>query len=193
MKELNKDRLCEALNRLPTYQPDQRVWPGIVRGLQAKKQSLDLPEYSPPTQVWNNINQQLDQTGGQQAKVRTLNTWLSRAAAVLLLFSVGYWTANYESGPTVAVQESVETATIRPNFVTYQEDEKSFAETLRELEELNEPTMNQLRYELQELTYAKQDVESMLVSYGQDAQVMRKLADIERQRSAVYRQILAGR
>ena len=122
-----------------------------------------------------------------------MRQWLGRAAAVLLLFTVGYWSANYDAGPAVAVQESVEQAPIRPAFTALSEDEKSFEEMLRELEERNEPTLNQLRYELEELTFAKRDVEAMLVSYGQDAMVINNLADIARERSAVYRQIIAVR
>ncbi|MEL6391523.1 MAG: hypothetical protein AAFO91_03620 [Bacteroidota bacterium] len=195
MKELNRERLREALNRLPSYDPPKGIWSAVISSFKTvQQQGVSLPEYSPPSHVWNSINQRLDQSNGQQVRIKKLRFWLSRAAAILLLFTVGYWSATYEQGPSIAIKESVEQAPIRPTFATFQDDdEQSFQSMLRELEQMNEPVMNQLRYELEELTSAKYEVEAMLVSYGQDAQVMNKLADIERERSAVYRQILAGR
>ena len=44
--------------------------------------------------------------------------------------------------------------------------------------------------EYEELSTAHQDVEAMLVSYGQDPKLIRQMADIERERSDIYRQII---
>ncbi len=115
MKELNYDRLRAALDRLPTYLPPSSLWSAITSGLetdatQAQEPSWQLPSYSPPSEVWNTINNQLDkgQTITSKSRLRPIRSWMAQAAAVLLLFSVGYFTSTRDACPTIKVAETVE-------------------------------------------------------------------------------------
>jgi hypothetical protein len=47
-----------------------------------------------------------------------------------------------------------------------------------------------LHLELSELNGAREEVKTMLQSYGQDPQLVNQLSDIERTRSDIYRQII---
>lgn len=205
MKELNYDRLRAALDRLPSYTPPTGLWPGISSGLDAgpaeqqQVPELRLPEYSPPSTVWNSINTQLDQGHKQRSRMRVVYRWAAKAAGILLLFSAGYFTATRDPGPTVEVAETVEripsTIARQPIEVTvasFGGEDPAFNSLLQELESLNRPSLNRYRYELQELTEAKEEVEAMLLSYGHDPAILNQLAEIERERSEVYRRIRAG-
>ena len=200
MKDLNYDRLREALNRLPSYRPPASTWSAIEAGMQKETEEevesvsgkLELPQYSPPSSVWNAINQNLDGRAFQRRRLKVVAGWAARAAAVLVLFGAGYFSATRDSGPTLVITEKVETAPIRPTFVSFPEDDQQFDNLLIELEDLNRPSLNGMRLELEELNSAKQEIEAMLVSYGHDPAIMNQLADIERERSNVYRRIRSG-
>jgi hypothetical protein len=89
------------------------------------------------------------------------------------------------------VAYSQETAPARSSVdVNLEKDELSFQNAIAEIEARNEPGLNALRHELDELTEAKEDIKAMLVSYGEDPSVIRQLAEIERGRSDIYRRII---
>lgn len=201
MKDLNYDRLRAALDRLPSYLPPTGLWSAIESGMDnelvgppaSAQERPVLPQYSPPSSVWNAINQRLDNGAVRRHRLRVVRSWTAKAAAVLLLFGAGYFSATRDSGPTLVITEKVEAVPIRPTFVSFSsEDEPSFDALLLELEDLNRPSLNGMRLELEELTSAKQEIEAMLVSYGNDPAIMNQLADIERERSSVYRRIRSG-
>ena len=72
----------------------------------------------------------------------------------------------------------------------WDEDEGSFTRARREVTERNEPRLNNLGHELDELTEAREEVKAMLTAYGDDPEMVRQLAEIERERDDVYRRIL---
>jgi hypothetical protein len=115
---------------------------------------------------------------------------LSAAAVVLLLLAAGFtiW-QKADAGPKVsyAYSQEVSTAASLPDW---DEDEESFTRILEEIDARNEPGLNTLRLELDELTAAKEDYKAILVAYGEDPNVVRQLAEIERDRSDIYRRII---
>lgn len=199
MKEKNYDRLRQALDRLPDYAPGPEAWNGVAGGLDraaatARQPLADrLPTYAPPTDVWNNLSKELDgrRTHGA-ATVRRLprRRMLAVAAAVALLLSLGTGAIlTHDPGPEVSYaygQESVPT----PAVADWDADESSFTRAMAEVRERNEPRLNNLGQELNELTSAREEVKAMLVAYGEDPTVVRQLADIERERDDVYRRII---
>ena len=197
MKERNRNTLRDALGKLPEHTPPADVWPGLQRELTPKLVE-QLPSYQPPAAVWNSISDDLARSQVQSegveeqrsATIRKLPVkWLSIAATLLLVVTVGYGIASQRSGPSITYAYSQEPA---PAAVDqdWGEEESSFNNVLAQLETRNEPELNTLRMELTELTEAKEEVQAMLVAYGEDPGVVRQLAAIERDRSDVYRRII---
>ncbi|NJC26604.1 hypothetical protein [Neolewinella antarctica] len=199
MKEKNKNTLREAISRLPAHDPSSATWEAIEHDL---KPSLAerLPSYQPPVSVWNGLSEQLETEArsrvpgglGKEQSTRTRRLpyrWLAVAASVLVLLFAGYGISSRDEGPkvTYARTQEVIPATTLPDW---DEEEGSFDRILAQLETINEPGLNTMRIELEELTAAKEDVKAMLLAYGDDPTVVRQLVKIERERSDVYRRII---
>ncbi len=201
MKERNKDTLKRGLAGLPSYEPAQKVWGGIEQQLGRVQPSVlreQLPTYAPPSEVWNQINRGLEQsnrTSRQQRQTKGMRpgwvVWVVSAAASVMLFCAGYLFANWHSEPTVSLAIRQEQGSdIGAVIVDWNDEEESFRHIMDQLAEIDEPQLNSLRTQLEELTKAKREVENMLREYGWDNRVIRQLAEIETQRSQVYRLVI---
>ncbi len=192
MKEKNHDKLRDALRKLPDYEAPGGLWSGIQQRL-APSLTDQLPSYPPPADVWNNLSRQLaEETIAEPAKQRRLwpRALAGVAAALALLLTVGL---GLQRGITnkqkITVAYSQEAAPA-PSTIDWTEGEESFAYAIAAIEARNEPSLNILRHELDELTEAREEIKAMLASYGEDPQVIRQLAKIERDRSDIYRRII---
>lgn len=196
MKERNADKLRDALNRLPDYDAPGGAWEQISAGLQPALANK-LPTYQPAAGVWNAISRELEAAEPARQAVPVaiqrrlpLRKLAGIAAAMALLVTIGLGLrSGYTSTPTVTLAYSQEPAPAQ-SLIDWEEDEASFANALAEIEARNEPELNALGEELVELTEAKEEVKAMLVAYGDDPQVIRQLAEIERDRSDIYRRII---
>ena len=194
MKEKNYGTLRSALDRLPNYEPGAATWSGIAgrldRAAARDRGTLGerLPTYAAPPQVWNDLSKDLD--AGGRARVRALpKRWLGAAAAAAVgVLAVGLY-FGYDGGPEVTYaygQEAAPAAVV----ADWDDDEASFARARQEVAQRNEPHLNNLGHELDELTQAREEVKAMLVAYGEDPGVINQLADIERERDDIYRRII---
>lgn len=207
MKEYNRDSLRRALDQLPQYDPQPSTWEGIECKLAttdtdrlSSSPTLQrrLPEYSPPPSVWNQINEQLNQktaTGPTPlSRYRQLPAGLWRiAAAVALLIGAFALYQSIDRGPEVSYSYRKET-NFQPTFVAdWRTEDPQFHSLADEIADSDNPTVNRLRGELEELTSARGDIEAMLDNYGHDPHLVRQLGEIERERSEVYRQLIVYR
>ena len=219
MKEKNRKTLEDALNNLPRFGPQDQsgadagagLWDKIEQGLDRPNLAEVLPEYTPPAEVWNGLSAKLrteqvaaEPTPASGATIRPLagatTTNRSRnlfrfaavAAAVALFLSVGLGLltgGDTSPDPTVTYAYSQEAAPARM-VADWDDGEESFDRALAQIDARNEPTLNTLRHELDELTAAKEEIKAMLVAYGEDPGIVRQMAEIERDRSEVYRRII---
>ncbi len=190
MQEKNRDTLRRALDRLPEYEPPAGLWHRLDGGLDhpTPAPGLDrLPGYAPPPQVWNQLSRSLDQSNRRQLRHRRY-TWMAVAASVLVL--VGVWFTQQYNAPKVTLSYTTEAAP-PPVNADWDEEETAFAQLFDDEEADADPVLNSLRLELLELTDAKEEVKAMLVQYGEDADLVRQLGDIERERSELYRQVVS--
>ncbi|NJB87657.1 hypothetical protein GGR26_003441 [Lewinella marina] len=193
MKEKNYDRLRRALDQLPDYGPDDQTWEHIQGGLDAPRVPLaeQLPTYAPPAQVWNALSRELPPAGRRRLSVvrqagRRVAA-LAAAAMVALLVAAGLYLRD--EGPEVTYAYYQEAAPA-PVVADWDEDEDSFDRAREVVQQRNEPRLNHLGQELDELTSAREEVKAMLVAYGEDPSIVRQLAEIERERDDVYRRII---
>ncbi|WP_116126945.1 hypothetical protein [Lewinella sp. IMCC34183] len=192
MKEKNYDRLRRALDALPEHAPPAAAWGDIARGLDRTAGSSlaeRLPTYAPPPGVWNALSRDLDERPAATVRRLTRHHLLAAAATVALLLTAGAGLFLANRGPEVTYaysQEPVPAAAV----ADWDDDETSFQRARDQVRERNEPRLNNLGQELDELTSAREEVKAMLVAYGEDPSVVRQLADIERERDDVYRRII---
>lgn len=197
MKEKNSKTLRDALARLREHEAPASAWDGIAANLKPVLADK-LPTYTPAADVWNAISREMEQADEAVARRRTakerslpLRKLAGIAAAIALLVTVGL-SLNHkaQTRQTVSVTYSQEVAPAK-NIADWELDEQSFNYAISEIEARDEPTLNTLGLELDELTEASNEIKAMLVSYGEnDPGLTRQLGEIERDRSDVYRRII---
>ncbi|CAH1001800.1 hypothetical protein LEM8419_02707 [Neolewinella maritima] len=188
MNEHNYDRLREALDRLPTYNSPGDNWDHIARALTPPLRE-QLPSYAPPPAVWNALSKELDAVPRSRLRRLPGRQLLAIAATLLLLLTTGFLLVNQDRGPVISYSYSQE-AQPAEVVADWDDDEASFDRARQEVRTRNEPRLNNLGHELDELTYAREEVKSMLTAYGDDPGVVQQLAEIERERDDVYRRII---
>lgn len=197
MKEKNSKTLRDALARLREHEAPASAWDGIASRLKPVLADK-LPTYTPAAGVWNAISRKMETADAavaqrKFAKKRTLpfRKLAGIAAAVALLVTVGLGlNRELQARQTVKIAYSQEVAPAK-KIADWEVDEKSFDYAFSEIEARNEPVLNTLGLELDELTEASNDIKAMLVSYGEnDPGLIRQLGEIERDRSDVYRRII---
>lgn len=201
MKEVNKTTLEDALKQLPLYSPATGVWASIDVALKANPVSSlssavrELPAYTPPAKVWNQINHALSdankQPRGLFVRSRQIVRWSASIAVAVLLFSAGYLVARLsQQQATVRYTVRQEPANMQNIMADWNDEEVSFKQVMEKLREVKDPYLQSLLTELEELTLAKQEAETMLRNYGNDHLVIRQLAEIETNRAQLYRQAI---
>ena len=195
MKEKNYRTLRDALDRLPDYEPGPVAWSNITDRLEGAadrtRASLAdrLPTYAPPPQVWNKVSQELDAPRPTVVRRLSVRGWVVAVAAAVALLLLAVPLIRYDAGPDISYAYTQE-ATPEPVVADWDDDESSFERAREAVQERNEPHLNNLGHELDELTSAREEVKAMLVAYGEDAGMVRQLAEIERERDDVYRRII---
>ena len=111
MKELNINTLQKALGQLPEYEPPTGLWDALEAALDAdgllSESARSLPQYDPPAQIWSNLENAL-------AQKKTFRISFSRkilaAAAVGLLLLGAWWFMSPDTsgqGRVVVTQETL--------------------------------------------------------------------------------------
>lgn len=197
--EKNKHTLKDALEQMKTYDAPDGLWSNLESALDNPAPTTELvlneavdklPQHSPPPSVWNELTKALDDK--KVVKVVPLykrRKLISIAAAAAILLGVAFWTLR-ESPPTINKIYAQVTMQQFQLDIDWDADEDSFERIGDQLAQINDPVLNNLKVELHELNTARNDVKEMLLSYGQDPQLVTQLGDIERERSDIYRQII---
>ncbi|MEO1713066.1 MAG: hypothetical protein AAFU60_07000 [Bacteroidota bacterium] len=203
--EENKQTLRDALGDLPSYSAPDEVWGQIEEELnrEVKEAPLQvalraLPSYEPPAVVWDQIENQLPTT----AKVRVLHPtalrWAGFAAAAvaLLLLARPFWQSTGSEPIAYETTVSYRTETVDARLLDrdWTDDEQAFAQ----VDELCErhpflcklQDITDMRTELQELTQAKEALQTALGSYGTDQHLLKQMTKIELERTQLLKKLL---
>lgn len=197
VQEQNYETLRNAINRLPSYEPGISVWNAIDRRL-TSEETLDhaiaqLPSYAPPAAVWERITEDLE----KPAKVRRLRpVWIGIAAAAVAVFAVGIYLWNSQVPEPMETIQVVYKQVEKPNHILKadwdEEDAEmqavvdAFAQKASFVKQVDDES---LLSEWKELNNAKAEIKTMLAKYGNDPDLVQTIAEIERQRSAVVKQM----
>ncbi len=203
--EKNKQTLRDALGDLSSYSAPDDIWSQLEEELnrEAKEAPLQvalraLPSYDPPAAVWDQIETQLPST----TKVRTLRTvtlrWagLAAAALALLLLARPFWQATGPESIAFETTVSYRTETVDARLLDrdWTDDEQAFAQ----VDELCErhpflcklQDITDMRSELNELTQAKEALQTALGSYGTDQHLLKQMTKIELERTQLLKKLL---
>lgn len=202
--EKNKQTLRDAIEDLPSYSAPDGVWGHLEDALneEAKEAPLQvalrgLPSYEPPTALWDQIETQLPPT----AKVRILPSalrWagLAAAALALLLLARPFWQTTGSQSIAYETTVSYRTETVDARLLNrdWTDDEQAFAQ----VDELCErhpflcklQDITDMRTELQELTLAKEALQTALGNYGTDQHLLKQMTKIELERTQLLKKLL---
>ncbi len=202
-EEINRRTLKSALRKLPAYDPPDMVWDHIAESLHENPLHAaigNLPQYGPPAEVWEGIENKLEGETRAGAKVKRLSTkaWFSAAAAIALLLVAIFWLLpnNAGSDPEVSLSYSQENMLLSRPMQEPEEMENYFSQILQVFEE--QPFMKdlvdyeRLRGELDELNEARNALQGALERYGEDADLVRQLSRLERDRSDILKELAAA-
>ncbi len=206
LEEKNRSTLQRALRQLPEHEPEASVWESISQELKEAereaglRQSLPhLSTYTPPDLVWENIVSELEsEEEKQEAKIRPLfpRTALTAAATIALLLAGLAWLLLPDSNNTrvTIIKREVrlpDTQLVRD----WDKDEPAFETVRTQFVEhpllRSHPKMQRLNHELEELNAAKAEIETVMDSYGRDADLINRIGQIERERSDVLKRMVA--
>ncbi len=198
----NKHTLEGAIQNLPQYQPPTALWDQIADGLEENQQDLqwrskiqELPKYEAPAFLWDKIAEELppEVAVPEKGKIIRFLPRIAAAASVLLLLAIGFW---WQSRDTATIELAI-TQEIVPE-VQWTEDWDQDDEQIESVMQLaaNSPLedpedFQRLKADLEELNTARAELLELMQAYGKDPKVIREIGEIERQRSAVVKQVVS--
>ena len=198
----NKHILEGAIRELPQYQPPTDLWDKITEGLEEDRQDMqwrskieELPQYEAPAFIWDDIAKALptEVATPQKGKLIRLMPRIAAAASVLLLLTLGVWWQTRDTA-TIDVIITQEIAPKNQWIEDWDEDDADI-ESVMQLA-ANSPMerpddFERLKADLEELNAARAELLELMEAYGKDPKVMKEIGEIERQRSAVVKQVVS--
>lgn len=203
MEEKNKHILKEAIKALPGYAPDPTVWKQVEAVLDIEKKNEqvqglieDLPKYQAPKIVWDKIAPELDQS---RPFIRQIDWWKSPGkrlrivAAILLLGVFGFLLNQSFSEPSIQYVYDQEKTNPYLKAEDWENDEAIFAEVVEQFERyakiFKDPGNEELKATFQSLEIDRQELKSAIELYGKDYALIRQLANLERTRTEIIKQM----
>lgn len=217
MKELNKHILDEALQKLPIYSPKPLLWEQISVGLDemVAQEAYDasrkaLPVYSPPINLWDRIESELDTPVSTPEtkpapvipiRKKIYSRSLKYAAVIVFAITAGaYLFLTNHSGAieytdSVQVNYGQERVVLASYTPDWEEDEDAFQTVLSFCQEQSfvceRPDFRILKDELLELNHARESLKDALMRYGDDAELIAQLTQVEMERSDVLKKMIS--
>lgn len=203
-RELDKDAreasLHAALNELPDYAPPSQNWARIADTLEAdaaeqrlKDAISKLPQYTPPTEVWTAIKHEI-KLPARRIKLMML----TRAAAAIALLLGLWWAWPQQEAAPLQATYTYDQQTTNAQFTSIEDWGQADALMQKAVNEFREdpvarqsPAYNLLLSEWEDLKAAQQEVAEMMERYGKDAQLIRQMSEIEKERSGLIREMIA--
>lgn len=204
-REYGRDTLKEAIRQLPAYAPPPSVWGGIEAELEAREleQPLreaiaQLPAYQPPEKVWLSIQAGLQPSEARRPRrLRYLARASAAAAAAVLLIAAFFLWLDFDGRLAVSYAHTSAPAPATGLYeADWNADETAMGRLIAEFSQdplaMQSPEHQSLLDEWRELNEARAEVLSFMERYGRDGRLIRQLGEIERERSALARE-MAGR
>jgi len=199
-QEKNRDTLLDVITKLPGKKAPESSWLVIADRLDEERQfqqisaaAGQLPLLQPPVDIWQNIEDELEQPLAATPRPLWLRPWAGWAAALALALLVAWYSRPVQPNATVTI--AVHTEQIDPSLLAadWDADEASFAQVTVLYQQhrriFPESTGRDWLAELEELNAARAELKEAIQTFGRDAVLLNQLADIERERSAVLKKM----
>lgn len=191
MQENKAHILSKAIKELPNYTPPSAVWEQIEMQLQETalhKAIAQLPVHQPPSTVWRQIERRL-------SPLRSINKRAAIAASTVLMASAGIWYLSKQDTNNVTMVYTTEPSQIIDFESDWLDDEEAFERAKQKfaqyvfLEEQVEYKV--LLEELEELETAKASVEAAFERYGKQPHLVVQMKNISLKQSEVLKKMVA--
>lgn len=191
MQENKAHILSKAIKELPNYTPPSAVWEQIEMQLQETalhKAIAQLPVHQPPSTVWRQIERRL-------SPLRSINKRAAIAASIVLMASAGIWYLSKQDTNNVTMVYTTEPSQIIDFESDWLDDEEAFERAKQKfaqyvfLEEQVEYKV--LLEELEELETAKASVEAAFERYGKQPHLVVQMKNISLKQSEVLKKMVA--
>lgn len=197
----NKHILGEAIRRLPQHHPPVDLWDKIEGALEAdqidqqwRPKIKELPQYEAPAMIWEQIAHELPPEKPSIDRPNIITLWprLAAAAAILVLLLAGGWWqfSDRENVNVTFSQELIQEESLRQDWDEDDADIESVMQLAANYPLENPADFERLKADLEELNAAKAELLELMKTYGKDPKVIREIGEIERQRSAVIKQVV---
>ena len=174
--------------QLPEYEPSEEVWNKIEESLNndvMQKAVSQLPEYEPSEEVWSTINQALN---SYKAKAIVWE-WASIAASVLLIAGI----TLYKPWNKPDISYSQETIDKQLLLSSTDDSQKQYEMIVAYCKEqtyvCQNPEFKELKSELEDLNSASIQLKEAVGSYNTEPELMAQLSAIEQQKADVIRKM----
>lgn len=189
------ETLSDAIESLPKYIPDDGLWNRIEQSLpvpQAQNIRPQLPQYEPPASVWDAIEQRLPASKQQTIAHRPARRWIGVAAtAAVVLLCIGFFFFS----PQRNQQLKYTVEWVNADQQWHDENEDAFTLISAMCADrppiCGEPEFQSLQKELDFLSAALDEIKNNLSPYDDNSQLINALTEIELERNAVAKQMIA--
>ncbi len=198
--EEQKATLKRAIAALPSYEAPLLIWNNIELSLEEDQKDLLVQEaiprlahYEPAGLIWENIENKLaHSTKTKIVSLANWRQWTSVAAGLLILLTLGYtlWPANQSTASYSAYTEPMDQYLLEADWDA---DEATFAQVVKMYDDYSktfeDAESRGLKAELQELNEARKELKTAINLYGNDHELIRQLAALERDRTQVIKKM----
>jgi len=191
--QLKRQFFEDNLNQLPNYNPPDSIWDTISQKLSKDEKLKQLKSFTPEDSIWASIDESLTASEKQFSKTRItrITSWLTAAAAVLLLSYFIIFPGNEKSNISYSEEVVMQTET-----KTWAEDDTNYIEILHELcasnpVACNAPEFKAKELELDYLDERKTEILKQMNGWDENTNLQVMLTRIELEKSEIVKQMIA--
>jgi hypothetical protein len=180
--------LKDALSKLPSFQPADRIWTEIDRklGEEPLQNALrNLPTQQPGEFVWEMIENKMAGT-----KNRHLNWWYA-AAMIFTIGFAGFWYNYHSYDSSISYSQELIDARLQAKQapVTDQEYEKLVSYCEAETVVCNTTNFRRLKQEYETLRSATQKLQKAMGNYNTAPELTRQFSAVEQEKAEVLNEM----
>lgn len=203
MEEKNKHILDKALEQLPQFKADDRIWDKVVEQLDNEegeqnpeilKRSINqLPSFRAGENIWNNIEKELDGKSSAANKFY----FLKIAASLILLIGIGIlinnmFTSNTQKDNITFSQEAVSDNTTDLSSTALEMELNDLIKQQCRIQPdiCMNPVFNELKEELSGLTRSLEQVKTLSKNSANDPETYKYILRIQKEKAAISKKLL---
>ena len=185
--ENQENKLSEAIGKLNSYEPEERIWLHIDQRLNEiplQHAVQKMQEYEPDESVWENIE---NKTIPQKKR----KIWWYAAAMIFTISGLAIWTSiNKEATSVSFSQESIDSRLqIDKEPATDNQYEQLISYCESETLVCNSMDFKRLKQEYEELRSASSKVKQAMGNYNTEPELMRQFSMLERGKAEVLNEM----